>query len=536
MHALIFCGQKSRFSCRGVACSLLTRPFGCIIIASSTGKEGLHLNTDLLKLQNGSDVRGTALGENAGLTPQAVNRIACAFARWTAAKVKKPVENLRIGVGHDSRVTAEELKAAALSGIASAGAVGFDCSLASTPAMFMGTVYPESAFDGSVMLTASHLPMDRNGMKFFTREGGLDKPDIRSLLTSAADILPGEGVKEAEKFDLMALYCKDLREKIRAGVAGDDSPLPLKGLRIAVDCGNGAGGFFVKDVLIPLGADTAGSRYLEPDGTFPNHIPNPENKEAMAAASEAVIRSSADLGLIFDTDVDRMSAVLPDGCEVNRDAMIALTAAMIADDHPGGTVVTDSVTSDHLTDFLENNLNLRHHRFKRGYKNVINEAIRLNSIGISSPMAMETSGHGALIENYFLDDGAYLAVKLVTAAANEKRAGRELSRLIEGLVPAFEAREYRIPITCDNFAEYGEKVLSAFRRGAEEAGLEIASPSYEGVRVTGERGWMLLRLSLHDPLLPLNIEGNKEGDCDFLRELAEKLLSGFDMLDLSVFK
>ena len=415
------------------------------------------MNTDLLKLQNGSDVRGVALGDNANLTPDAVNRIARAFTYWVAEKTGKDAKSLRIGIGHDSRVTADSLKTAALKGISAAGALGIDCSLASTPAMFMGTVYPESAFDGAVMLTASHLPMDRNGMKFFIREGGLDKPDIKALLTAAGELDAVECVAVNESLDLIDIYTADLREKIKAGVNAENYNKPLAGLKIAVDCGNGAGGFFVDKVLVPLGADTSGSRFLEPDGTFPNHMPNPENKEAMAAAAEATVNSGADLGLIFDTDVDRMSAVLPDGREVNRDAIIAMIAAIIAPEFPESTIVTDSVTSDHLTDFLENTLKLKHHRFKRGYKNVINESIRLNNEGITSPMAMETSGHGALSENYFLDDGAYLAVKLVIAAAKEKRAGRELSKLIEGLVPAYEAREYRIPIAGDNFAEIGAK-------------------------------------------------------------------------------
>ena len=159
------------------------------------------------------------------------------------------------------------------------------------------------------------------------------------------------------------------------------------------------------------GADTSGSQFLEPDGHFPNHIPNPENKEAMEAIRQAVLTNKADLGIIFDTDVDRMSAVLPNGDEVNRDAIIAMMAAIIAEDYPGGTIVTDSVTSDRLSRFIEG-IGMKHHRYMRGYKNVINESIRLNQEGVVSPLAIETSGHGALSENYFLDDGAYMAVKL----------------------------------------------------------------------------------------------------------------------------
>lgn len=492
-------------------------------------------DTSLLRLQNGSDVRGVALGKKANLTPDAVSRIASAFVFWLSEKTGKAPAALRIGVGHDSRVTAEALTRAALAGISAAGAKAFDCALASTPAMFMGTVYPESAFDGSVMMTASHLPMDRNGMKFFTRAGGLDKPDIKALLTSAGTLAAAAGDGGAEPFDLMTLYTADLRQKIARGVGKAESDRPLLGLHVAVDCGNGAGGFFTERVLLPLGADIGGSRYLEPDGTFPNHVPNPEDKAAMAAAREAVLQSGADLGLVFDTDVDRMSAVLSDGTEVSRDAIIAMMAAILAPEYPNATIVTDSVTSDHLTDFLENTLHLRHHRFKRGYKNVINEAVRLNEAGVVTPLAIETSGHGALSENYFLDDGAYMAVRLLIAAAKEKAAGRSLGRLIEALTPAYEAREIRIPVLGDDFAESGKQALERFEQRAAAHGFAIAPNSYEGVRVTNENGWMLLRLSLHDPLLPLNLEGNGPGCCDSLCRAAKALLADLPALDLSVF-
>jgi phosphomannomutase len=130
-------------------------------------------------------------------------------------------------------------------------------------------------------------------------------------------------------------------------------------------------------VLEPLGAVTRGSQFLEPDGMFPNHIPNPEDKKAMESITKAVLEQKADLGIIFDTDVDRAAAVDSSGRELNRNRLIALMAAIVLAEHPGTTVVTDSVTSDGLTTFIEGKLGGKHHRFKRGYKNVIDEGIRL---------------------------------------------------------------------------------------------------------------------------------------------------------------
>lgn len=497
---------------------------------------------ELLKLQNGSDVRGVAVagvaGQPVNLTGDAVNLIAQAFAAWLAGRTGKPLSALKIGVGYDSRVSAAALKARALGGLTARGAAAVDCGLASTPSMFMSVVFPETRFDGSIMITASHLPYNRNGLKFFTVDGGLEHEDITALLEAAADLEATDAPLAAvETLDLIALYAASLREKICEGVSASDYAHPLAGLKIAVDAGNGAGGFFATQVLAPLGADTAGSRFLEPDGMFPNHIPNPENKAAMEAIRAATTESGSDLGIIFDTDVDRMSAVLHDGTEVSRDAIIAMMAAILADDCLGGTIVTDSVTSDKLTDFLENTLGLRHRRYKRGYKNVINEAKRLCDTGVDAPLAIETSGHGALRENYFLDDGAYLAVKLLIAAANAKKTGKRIDGLIASLKPQFECAEYRMNILCDDFHAYGERVLAAFEQRARAAGYAVAPNSHEGVRLTfssGEtRGWMLIRLSLHDPLMPLNLEGDRPGDLSRLCAAAKTLLDGFDQLDLT---
>jgi len=499
------------------------------------------MKKDLLMLQNGSDIRGVALAVPSGaavnLTADDACRIAIAFAGYLAKKIEKPVAELKIGVGHDSRLTADIISKAVLNGIEQAGAKAYYCGLASTPSMFCSTVYNETAFDGAVMITASHLPKERNGLKFFDRSGGFDKPDIKAILKAAGEIEPAEmQSKEYEKTDLIDIYSTDLCEKIKKGVGAEDYDLPLKGLHVVVDAGNGAGGFFAEKVLQKLGADTAGSSFLEPDGNFPNHIPNPEDKTAMAAIKEAVLKNKADLGIIFDTDVDRMSAVLPDGSEINRDAIIAMMAAVLSPDNPGSTVVTDSVTSDRLTRFLEGELGLKHHRFKRGYKNVINEAIRLNKEGILCPLAIETSGHGAMKENYFLDDGAYMAVKLLIAAAKAKREGKETGELIAKLEPLVEDCERRIKILGEDFAEKGKAALALFEENAKKAGYHVVPNSFEGVRLSFGDGWALLRMSLHDPLLPLNIESEKAGgSAEILSRVAE-LLKDAEGLDLSILE
>ena len=112
----------------------------------------------------------------------------------------------------------------------------------------------------------------------------------------------------------------------------------------------------------------------------------------------------------------------------------AAAAAIVLDEHPGSTIVTDSVTSNGLAEFIKARGG-RHHRFKRGYKNVINEGIKLNNKGEECHLAIETSGHGAMKENYFLDDGAYLVVKILIQLARLNppgAAGRTSLRALFG--------------------------------------------------------------------------------------------------------
>ena len=495
---------------------------------------------DYKKLQNGSDIRGVALegieGQHVNLTEQVCRDIGRGFAVWLYKKTGK--KDLRVAVGRDSRLSGPALCKDICSAMVEQGINVTDFGMASTPAMFMSTVTEGYLFDGSVMITASHLPFNRNGFKFFTANGGLEKEDIKQILAYAengdkTDLDNGSLVNG----EFMDAYSKILADKIR-NATGEEQP--LKGFRIVVDAGNGAGGFYVDKVLKPLGANTEGSRYLEPDGSFPNHIPNPENKEAMESITEAVKENNADLGIIFDTDVDRAGAVLSDGSELNRNRIIAMLSAILLREYPNTTIVTDSITSTGLAEFIKEKGGI-HHRFKRGYRNVINESIRLNNLGQDSQLAIETSGHGAFKENYFLDDGAYIVTKLLIELARGKKQGYTLGSLIESLKEPAESVEFRMNIALEDFKEYGLKViedLNAYAKGKE--GWSLAPDNFEGVRVNLDEkhgnGWFLLRLSLHDPLLPLNIESNQVGGAKKIAFELAGFIDNYDKLDATALK
>lgn len=493
------------------------------------------------QFKSGTDIRGVASegveGQPVNLTDDVVARMADGFVLWLSKKVSKAPETLTISIGRDSRISGPHIVSICSERFKRCGATVLDCSLASTPSMFMTTV--DLGCDGALQITASHHPFNRNGLKFFTREGGLEGSDIEEILEYAQN---GESPAEnscgkIRKVDYMTDYAKGLCKKIKEEVNAEDYDHPLKGFKIVVDAGNGAGGFYADKVLSVLGADTTGSRYLDPDGMFPNHIPNPEDATAMASICEAVKEANADLGVIFDTDVDRGGAVDSKGNEINRNRLVAVAAAIALEGNEGGTVVTDSITSSGLKEFIEDTLGGQHYRYRRGYKNVIDKALELNAQGINCPLAIETSGHAAMKENYFLDDGAYLCTKIIIKAAQLRKEGKELDELTAALKEPVESKEVRFKILESDFRACGEKIINDLTAYAmAQNGWNVANDNREGIRVSFDKdngdGWFLLRLSVHDPIMPLNIESDSVGGVDIIYNKLNEFLKTTSGLEL----
>lgn len=485
------------------------------------------------ELKSGTDIRGYASdlgGNTVNLTAEAVYDITAAFGVWYINKYEKNPMDIKVAVGHDSRITGEAIAERVKAALINAGITVFDCGLASTPAMFMTTVDLDT--DAAIQITASHHPFDRNGLKFFTKDGGLDSSDITEIINLAncgEEIICNKQGK-VKPVDYMTDYAARLRKMICDAVGKTEEEKPLKNYKIVVDAGNGAGGFYAQNVLEKLGANIKGSRFLEPDGMFPNHIPNPENKEAMESICEAVKESNADLGIIFDTDVDRAGCVGSDGTEINRNSLVALSAYMVSQDNKGATIVTDSVTSDGLKEYIEKALGGVHYRYRRGYKNVINKAIELCKEGVNCPLAIETSGHAALRENYFLDDGAYLVTKIVIELAK----GKDIKKILEPLKLPAEEKEVRFKITEPDFKSYGDNVIKELQKYAQtRKDYKIADDNREGIRISTENGFFLLRMSVHDPVMPMNFESREKGGIQKDIEDIKEFFKQFDKLDIS---
>ncbi|VEU38174.1 unnamed protein product [Pseudo-nitzschia multistriata] len=347
-----------------------------------------------------------------------------------------------------------------------------------------------------------------------------------------------------EQVNWMECYQEKLKSALLKHVKmQSNNEQPLQGLNIVLNAGNGSGGFFQK-VLADLGANVDGSINIKPDPSFPRGVPNPENKSMIQDTIEACETAHADIGILLDTDADRFGMVAPrvfskiitsqEGKEVlfqpsgyepvNKNRLIALIGVIYARQSPGCSIVTDSVTSNGLSKFLEEDLNLNHIRYLRGYANVIQKAKSVNSeMSANAEVAIETSGHCALRENDFLDDGTFTAIKVLGLLAQEMKEmesstpkKNSLLDLLSNLEELDEVIEFRLPGKDGSL----ESVLRLFDLIAldiethceEQSEWSIDHENLEGVRVgTGkDGGYFLLRKSLHDPVMCLQVEASSK--------------------------
>lgn len=321
------------------------------------------------------------------------------------------------------------------------------------------------------------------------------------------------------KVDYMPYYAASLTQAIQqeTSSSGGSIEKPLQGLKIVLNSGNGSGAFFY-EVLKNLGADVSASMGVEHDSTFPRGVPNPESKAMVEDTIRVCQETKADLGIMLDTDADRSGFIVPGLTSyepLNRNRLIALLGVIFSESSPGCTFVTDSVTSEGLEDFLQNKLGLVHVRYLKGYANVIGKAKEITESGAANAeVAIETSGHCAMRENDYLDDGTYTAVKVIALLAKVKQNGEQLLDLIADLKEMPETQEFRLLVndgTLETTGTIFDDLISKLETHCQgNLNWAIDSANLEGIRIrTGtDGGFFMLRKSLHDPLVSVQVEGD----------------------------
>jgi phosphomannomutase len=288
---------------------------------------GVLANPDIFKAY---DIRGLYGTELDAAVAELIGR---AFVQVIAALEDKPTSELRLGLGHDMRLTAPEMAAAYGEGMVSEGATVVDAGMVGTEMLYF--LVGSRDLDGGLMCTASHNPKSYTGAKLVGRgalalSGDAGLGDVRDRIAAGLADPPGGG-----RFEEVSIY-PEFHDAALAGI----EPSAVKPLRVVVDGGNGMAGPMVGPLLERLGLDLI-ETYWKPDGNFPDHEPNPLLPENREFIMRAVVEQGADLGIAWDGDADRCFFIDETGSFVAGDFLTALLAESILSKHPGATILYD---------------------------------------------------------------------------------------------------------------------------------------------------------------------------------------------------
>ncbi len=285
---------------------------------------------------------GIAAGDDAVITEKMAYAIGQAFAGWLMKKKGLSPDNCIIGVGTDSRTTGKALRKQVLMGILSKEVYVADCDKVSTPTLQTSITFPETRYDGAVMITAGQKPAEYNGFQFFYKQGQLSNDDLTELMVQAQEIhdattdetleapLPVEDTHYSD-MDMQSLYSAIMGMNICDGVAAKQYDYPLDGLHIIVDAGNGVGRFLVNDILKPLGAKTTGSLSVKPNGAFPDRVIDLSDDSSLAPIRKSMATKKGRMGLVIDPDASHFSAVDANGDVICQNEDITKMYKLIID-------------------------------------------------------------------------------------------------------------------------------------------------------------------------------------------------------------
>jgi phosphomannomutase len=409
-------------------------------------------------------------------------------------------------VGRDVRHSSPALAAAVAKGLAGTGLRVLDLGVVPTPVLYHAIHRLDAG--GGVMVTGSHNPKSDNGLKVCLGKDGLYGDSIRSLRDELlrGAFAKGDGVIEETPY--VERYFADLLPRFAFG----------RKFEVAIDCGNGVMGPVVIEAFRRLDVSVI-PLYCEPDGDFPNHIPDPEVPAYMETLRTTVIARGAAAGLGFDGDGDRVGVIDERGRKIPADHLVAVFAAAVLLEHPGGIVRYDVKCGDFLDAWI---------RARGGVPRMGKTGHSLLKRDLKSEDAVfggELSGHLVFNRGYLpIDDALYASLKLLELA---DRAGRPVSTLFADIPQTVATAEIKLP--CADAAKFDvvHELVSSFKKTHEVN-------DQDGARVRVPGGWFLVRASNTTPNLTVRIEARDRAALEAARDVLANALRGHREVDLSL--
>lgn len=424
------------------------------------------------------DIRGVATGDNPQLTPDLARLVGKALGTY----LPENYGTERVFVGSDNRLTSEPLRKAMIEGLLSTGMDVTDIGEVITP-----TVYFAAASYGDngagVQITGSHLNTEYNGIKMAYGKLALSGEQIQDLLkiVQSGEFAEGDGNLDTD-YDMIKQHMRTIASKVNFG----------RKLKIVLDAGNGLVGAYMPEVLTDLGMEVV-CLYCEPDGTFPNHLPNPEDPEMTKELEKKVIEENADLGLAFDGDSDRCGFIDEHGHHLAADKLLAVLARDMLKRLPGTPIVFDVKASQALPNEIRE-AGGKPVMWKSGHSLMKK---KMNEIG--SLLGGEVSGHIFIGEEYYgFDDAPLVALKAIEIFSHSDKTVSEIFGDFPDLVATPE-----IILKAPDDVKFG--IIDEINEALSEK-YEVVT--VDGARAVFEHGWGLVRASNTQPAITLRFEAH----------------------------
>ncbi|MCB2079506.1 MAG: phosphomannomutase/phosphoglucomutase [Novosphingobium sp.] len=417
-----------------------------------------------------------------------------AIGRGFASLLRK-AGGTKVAVGYDGRVSSPMLEEALVDGLTASGVDVVRVGMGPTPMLYYAEASNEDV-QGGIQITGSHNPANYNGFKMVFMGRPFFGADILKLgeMAAAGDWLEGSGVSEQR--EILDAYVDRLVEGLD-GIATD----ALSDLRIAWDAGNGAAG----PALEKLTARLPGEHHLlftEVDGNFPNHHPDPTEEKNLADLKAIVADKNLDFGIAFDGDGDRIGAIDGEGRVIWGDQLLMIYAEDLLRQVPGATIIADVKASEALFQSVRDNGG-EPLMWKTGHS-----LIKSKMKETGSPLAGEMSGHVFFAHEYYgFDDALYAAVRLMAASA---RLGRSVTEMRAAMPAMVNTPELRFQV------DESRKFAVIDEVKARLSGTDANVNATDGVRVSTDDGWWLLRASNTQDVLVARAESGDEAGLERL--------------------
>ncbi|MDP2598757.1 MAG: phosphomannomutase/phosphoglucomutase [Candidatus Liptonbacteria bacterium] len=406
-------------------------------------------------------------------------------------------------IGHELRPFADELTDAFISGVRRTGCSVTDLGTALTPIVYFITAYLK--FDGGVNVTGSHNIYFFNGFKLMKKDvWPLFGEELKKMqrMVDADDFIeasPGS----YKKIDGYKIYKEYFLSHIKL----------QKKLKVVVDTGNGSAGIFAPDLLTALGCEVVGL-YIEPDATFPNHVPDPEARQGLVDLQKKVVAEKADIGIALDADGDRAGFITEKGEYIDGDLALLVFARDVLKRNPGKKVLFDVKCSQLLGELIPKygGVPLMHRTGHAPIKETLREDREIIFGG-------EVSGHMYFVEDYFrIDDGLWAAGKMLEILS---RGSGIFSSLFADIPSRVRTPEIKLPCA-------DEKKFFVVDRIKKDLGAKFSISDIDGARVQISRtGWGLIRASNTSPYLTIRAEGESEVEAIMVKNILADELEKF---------